>query len=108
MIDFEKVPEQTIPHLKGGEGYAKARIFDDGKVRIMKAVLEQGCSIGLHTHTDSSEVVYILSGKGVCLLGGEKETVEAGQVHYCPKGSSHSMANENVEPLVVLCVVPKQ
>jgi hypothetical protein len=25
MVDFSKIEEVTIPHMKGGEGYAKAR-----------------------------------------------------------------------------------
>jgi quercetin dioxygenase-like cupin family protein len=108
MIDFDKVPETTIPHLKGGEGYAKARIVDDGKVRLMQCVLDPGCSIGLHTHEDSCEVIYILEGQGSVTLNGVKEKVSAGMVHYCPKGSSHTMVNDTTKPLKVLCVVPKQ
>jgi quercetin dioxygenase-like cupin family protein len=108
MIDFSKIPEVTIPHLKGGEGYAKARMADDGKVRIMQAILDPGCSIGLHKHEDSSEIVYILEGSGTAYLDGVKETLHAGMVHYCPKGSSHTMINDSKEPLKVLCVVPKQ
>ena len=89
MIDFSKINEVTIPHLKGGEGYAKARIADDGNVRIMQATLDPGCSIGLHTHEDSAEIVYILEGEGTAYLNGVKEMLKAGMVHYCPKGSAH-------------------
>lgn len=108
MIDFSKIPEVTIPHLKGGEGYAKARIADDGNVRIMQAILDPGCSIGLHQHVDSSEIVYILEGSGTAYLDGVKESLVAGMVHYCPKGASHTMINDGSKPLKVLCVVPKQ
>jgi quercetin dioxygenase-like cupin family protein len=108
MVDFSKVEEVTIPHMKGGEGFAKARIVDDGKVKIMRSVLEKGCSIGLHTHTGSAEVIYVLSGEAISVMDGKEETVLAGQAVYCPEGHSHSMMNRKEEPLVCLCVVTKQ
>jgi quercetin dioxygenase-like cupin family protein len=108
MIDFENIVEVTISHMKGGKGYAKARIFDDGNVKIMRSILDPGCSIGYHAHVDSAEVCYILEGEASCVVDGKEETVGAGEVSYCPKGSSHSMENKTNKPLVVLCVVPKQ
>ena len=108
MVDFSKVEEVTIPHMKGGEGFAKARIVDDGKVKIMCSVLEKGSSIGLHTHIGSTEVIYILSGEAVSVMDGKEEIVLAGQAVYCPEGHSHSMMNKKDEPLVCFCVVTKQ
>lgn len=108
MIDFDKIEEVRIPHMKGGEGYAKARMADDGKVKIMRSILDPGCSIGPHKHEDSCEIVYILEGEGIAILDGKKEILRQGEVHYCPKGSTHSMANESQKPLVCLCIVPKQ
>jgi quercetin dioxygenase-like cupin family protein len=81
---------------------------DDGQVKIMRSVLEEGCSIGLHTHSDSSEVIYILEGEAISVLDGQEERVQAGEAVYCPKGHTHSMANAGKKPLVCLCVVPKQ
>jgi quercetin dioxygenase-like cupin family protein len=108
MIDFDRVPEVTIPHMKGGKGYAKAKMVDDGEVKILRATLDPGCSIGYHTHTDSSEICYILEGTAFCVLDGKEETLTAGQVHYCPKNSAHSMENKTDKPLIVLNVIPKQ
>jgi quercetin dioxygenase-like cupin family protein len=108
MLDFDSIDEVTIPHMKGGKGYAKARMKDDGQVKIMRSILDPGCSIGYHSHLDSSEICYILEGEADCVVDGKEETVKAGQVSYCPKGSSHSMENKTSKPLVVLCVVPKQ
>ena len=108
MIDFSLIPEITVPHMKGGEGYAKGRAFIDENVRIQKSILDPGCSIGNHVHEDNYEIVYILEGEATCLLDGKTEIVKAGQVHYCPKGHSHSMKNNGKAPLKCLCIVPKQ
>ena len=35
------------------------------------------------------------------------EYVEAGQCHFCPKGHSHSLINENEEPLEFYACVPE-
>jgi quercetin dioxygenase-like cupin family protein len=93
--------------MKGGVGEAKVRAVDDGQVRIMKSILAPGASIGLHCHSDSCEIVYILEGQATAYLNGAKEIVKAGQVHYCPKGSSHTMKNETDKPLVCLNIIPK-
>ena len=67
-----------------------------------------GASIGMHTHEDSCEVIYVLSGTASFVFNGEPETVEAGQAHYCPKGGTHTMKNNGDCDLVFLAVVPKQ
>jgi quercetin dioxygenase-like cupin family protein len=107
-MNFDSIPEVTIPHMKGGEGYAKVRLMDDGRVKMMKAILDPGCSIGLHTHEDSFETVYVLEGELVAYLNGAKEIVKAGQIHYCPKGSSHTMKNEGKIPAVSINIVGKE
>jgi quercetin dioxygenase-like cupin family protein len=108
MIDFKTIPEQTIPRMKGGEGYAKARAYEDERVKILRSTLEKGCSIGLHTHATGDEIVYVLSGEGASYLDGKEEILKAGMVHYCSQGHSHSMKNTGEAPLECLCVVHKQ
>ena len=63
-VEFGAIEETAIPGFKGGEGVTHARMFADGRNRIMRGRLEPGCSIGLHTHEGSSEIVYVLSGTG--------------------------------------------
>ena len=42
MLDFDKMNSETIKNFKGGDGEVIAKMFFDGKVRIMKAVLKPG------------------------------------------------------------------
>ena len=77
-VEFGAMEETAIPGFKGGEGVTHARMFADGCNRIMRGRLEPGCSIGLHTHEGSSEIVYVLSGTGKALYGGGEERLAPG------------------------------
>lgn len=108
MINFDEIKEMGINELNGGSGITKANMFMDTNIKIMKSVLEKGCSIGEHTHKTSSEIIYIISGTAKCTLDGKEELVHKGECHYCPKGSTHSIANATNEDLVMFDVVPEQ
>ena len=108
LIDFDAMEETVIPHMRGGEKEVAARMHVDGLNRIMRSRLIPGASIGLHTHTDSSEIIYFLSGTGRVLCDGAYETVSAGSCHYCPKGHAHSVINDSGEELTFFAVVPNQ
>ena len=108
MIDFSTIPQSDIEHFLGGEGVFSARIFNDGLNKILMGTLESGCSIGMHCHDTSSEIIYVLEGKGKMLLKDGEEILKAGDCHYCKKGESHSFTNPYSEPLVFFAVVPQQ
>ncbi len=108
LIDFSKMEEQVIPQFLGGEGTFRTRMRVDELGKIMRAALEPGASIGLHTHETSSEMIYILEGKGKVLYDGEYIPLAAGSCHYCPKGHSHSLINDSDALLTFFAVVPAQ
>ena len=106
LINFEQIPESIIPHMRGGEGQVAAHMFTDSCNKIMKGLLAPGCTIGLHTHDTSSEIICILSGTGKVLCDGEYEPLSAGAVHYCPRGHQHSLINDGTEDLEILAMIP--
>ena len=106
LIHFSEMPDTVLEHFNGGEGRLIAKMFNDGTNKILKGLLEPGSTVGLHTHTGTSETIFILSGTGKVLYDGEYEPLEAGSCHYCPEGSSHSFVNEGSEDLVFHAVVP--
>ena len=108
LIDFSKMEEQVIPQFLGGEGTFRTRMRVDELGKIMRAALEPGASIGLHTQETSSEMIYILEGKGKVLYDGEYIPLAAGSCHYCPKGHSHSLINDSDALLTFFAVVPVQ
>ena len=107
-IDFSQIPEQVVPHVKGGEKELHKRAFSDDKVTVMLDRLEPGASIGVHTHVDDCEVMYILSGTATYTTPDGEEIVPAGQSHYCPKGGIHGLKNNGPDDLIFFAVVPKQ
>ncbi len=104
-IDFNSIDTKVLPQFKGGEGNFNAKIFTDGAGKILYGTLVPGASIGYHAHTDDAEIIYILSGKGKCLFQDTEESLSAGDCHYCPKGTSHSLINNGVENLEFFAVV---
>ena len=97
IIRLEETPQSVLPAFKGGEKELRANMYFDGKNRMFKGVLIPGASIGLHTHEDSCETIFILSGKGSILeIEDGCETlkeVKPGDCLFCAKGHSHSLRN---------------
>ena len=114
IIDFESMDVTILPEFKGGKKEFAANMFFDGTNRIFKGRLIPGASIGMHTHDDSCEVIFVLEGKGTVVekeAGAEAETVKpvkAGDCLYCQLVTSHSLRNTEEEgDLVFYAVVPK-
>ena len=68
-----------LPAFKGGEKEFAANMFFDGTNRIFKGTLVPGASIGIHTHDDSCEVIFILEGTGTILEKRPDEELETTQ-----------------------------
>ena len=110
-IEFDKIGTSVLENFKGGEKELSADMFFDGTNRIFKGRLIPGASIGLHTHDDSCEVIFILSGTGTLTEISPAEngqdnsgstqdtdiqTVTAGDCLYCPKGHTHSLKKKKI------------
>lgn len=107
-IKFDEIKETELKEFYGGEGELIANMYVDDKNKILRGKLEAGSSIGLHKHAPSSEIIFILSGKGKAICNGEEERLSAGDCHYCPKGSEHCLVNDGEEDLLFYAVVPQQ
>ena len=79
IIDFDKIKETKLDNFKGGEKYIAAKMFVDNNNKIMFGYIIPGASIGLHTHTESSEIVYILKRKATIIYDNCEEIVTQGQ-----------------------------
>ena len=107
-ILFDTLSETVLEQFMGGEKEFRAHMHIDQNGKILRGRLVPGASIGMHTHDTSSEVIYYLSGCGKVICDGEEEVVKAGDCHYCPKGSAHTMINDGEDDLVFFAVVPLQ
>ena len=123
IIKFDEIEVSHLPEFKGGEKELAANMFFDGVNRMFKGCLVPGASIGVHTHDDSCEVIFIISGQGAIYecapdqmnsqpedISGLYKSVHAGDCLYCPKGHTHSLMNPASSDcdLVFYAVVPKQ
>lgn len=113
IIDFNGIDLSVMPNFKGGEKELAAKMFFDGTNRIFRGRLVPGATIGMHTHDDSCEVIFILEGSGTIAEGLAEDQrvlpVKAGDCLYCEKGQSHSLRNTaQAGDLVFYAVVAKQ
>ena len=104
IIKLDEIALSTIPAFKGGDTEFRTNMYFDGRNRLFKGCLIPGASIGVHTHEDSCETIFILSGKGTILeIENGVETlkeVNAGDCLFCDKGQTHSLRNTSDEDLV--------
>ena len=103
LIEFDKLEKEIVPHMRGGEKQVTLERFIDPMNKIIRGRLIPGATIGLHTHDDGCEIIYILSGKGRILYDDGCEPLEAGSCHFCPKGHTHSLINDSPEGGEDLC-----
>ena len=108
MLKFQKMPDTVLEHFKGGEGSTITKMFADDLNRIFIGRLQPDCSIGMHTHDTSSEVIYVLEGVGTTILDGVTEILQPGDCSYCKKGGTHTLMNKGEADLVFFAVVPQQ
>ena len=76
------------------------------KVNLFSIVtLQPGQSIGLHSHGQDAEAMYVLSGHPSILDEGQTYLLNPGDATYCTAGAQHSLFNDSSEPAQVLAVV---
>lgn len=116
ILKFDEIEVSHMPEFKGGKKELAANMFFDGTNRVFKGCLVPGATIGVHTHDDSCEVIFIISGSGTIYeavpaesgVQESSEAVQTGDCLYCPKGHTHSLMNTSDEDLVFYAVVAKQ
>jgi oxalate decarboxylase/phosphoglucose isomerase-like protein (cupin superfamily) len=67
-------------------------------------ILEPGKGHELHTHPESDEILFVLSGYGEQEIAGETNEVGPGEMMYIPEGVEHGTINRTWEPMQILAV----
>ena len=105
-------PVLEVEKLRGGNGILHATVLATPEechghvMQFRRIVLDPGCSIGYHTHTDDVEYYCILKGNGIFTgTDGEPVRVVEGDVCLIQKGGSHGLENDGDEPLEMLALV---
>lgn len=77
-----------------------------GRAKLFNVVtLEPGQSIGLHAHTQDSEVYFLLEGELAATDNGVETILKAGDAMFTADGGTHSAENRSGEAAKVVAVV---
>jgi mannose-6-phosphate isomerase-like protein (cupin superfamily) len=71
---------------------------------LAEETLPVGARVTPHRHREIEEIYYILSGRGVMTVGGERREVGPGDAIYVPRGNNHTLENTGTEPIRLLLV----
>ena len=90
------------------EGPFPAKILlskqDTSTASVKVGTLEKGRKIEIHSHAESDQIEYYLSGKAIMFIEGLGEKkIEKGSFTYIHKGVKHGIL-EVIEPLRILTV----
>ncbi len=108
IADLRTIPGRGYParrrtqNLVGGASPIQARSFCMGYVTLEP----RGGQVPWHNQ-QQEEVYFVVSGTGEMCIGGERQTLSAGQAAYIPSGEYHQITNLGNEPLtMVYCYGP--
>jgi mannose-6-phosphate isomerase-like protein (cupin superfamily) len=96
--------------LVGGEGACHWKMLFYGMHlghpwhTVEFVVIPPGASCGEHTHSDTEEIYYLLSGRATMYLDGTPLEVSAGDLITTPIGSRHAIANHADEDMQMFVV----
>lgn len=107
----EQMNTRIVEKVLGGEGelefldlFEKEEI--QGLARIFSIVtLEQGSSIGPHTHKGEAEIYFLLEGTAQTLYGGQWIDIKKGDGVFTPEGQEHAIRNPHKEKVRLLAVI---
>jgi len=107
IIDFKNITPNVVENMRNGEGSVKLVKYTDDVNTIVRITISKGSSIGWHIHEGDQEIIYVISGKGICIEDDKEYELVPGFANYCAKGKNHSIKNINDEDLELFAVITK-
>ena len=87
------------------ERMGKSTLFQSDQILVGLNAFEPGQEHRLHAHAGMDKVYHVLAGRGVFLLEGREEPMEAGTMLIAPEGVLHGIRNTGTERLLVLAIL---
>lgn len=87
------------------ERMGKSTLFQSDRILVGLNAFEPGQEHRLHAHAGMDKLYYVLAGRGVFLLEGREEPMEAGLLLIAPEGVLHGIRNTGSERLLVLAIL---
>ena len=107
LIDFNAIPENVIPNMRGGEKETRMRMHTDALCKVVQGRLIPGASIGYHVHEGETELFYFMEGCGRVQDDDQFVDVTAGDCMATFSGHGHSVENTGDTNLVLLAAIIK-
>ena len=67
IIDFKNLTPNVVEKMRNGEGSVKLVKYADDTNSVVRITISKGSSIGWHIHEGDQEIIYVISGKGICI-----------------------------------------
>jgi mannose-6-phosphate isomerase-like protein (cupin superfamily) len=83
----------------------KATLYQSDRILVGLNAFEPGQEHKLHAHAGMDKVYHVLAGRGLFLLEGREEPLEAGTMLIAPEGVPHGIRNTGEERLLVLAIL---
>ncbi|RNC80325.1 MAG: cupin domain-containing protein [Phycisphaera sp.] len=98
--------DETRLNIGGSQLVRKIRSDDtNGAFSVVEFVSKPGEGVGLHTHSDEDELVYLLEGEIEVTLGDTTMTATPGTCALLPKDIPHGYVNIGNSPSRLLAVL---
>lgn len=107
IIDFKTLTPNVVEKMRNGEGSVKLVKYADDVNFVVRITISKGSSIGWHIHENDQEIIYVISGKGICIEDDKEYELVPGYANYCAKGKNHSIKNIYDEDLELFAVITK-
>lgn len=103
MADNLKMDANFVKHPTQ-EGVFMKHFFckeDNDRLNNVEVNIVPGFQIAPHTHADSTEFFYVVSGQGEFLDDNEWQCIKKGDAFKAPQGMNHSLKNTGNEMLIL-------
>lgn len=77
---------------KSNKNFRKV-LFTGAKSQLVVMRLRPGEDIGLETHKDVEQTLFVVEGNGMALAGGKTDPMLTGDVLVVPPGTAHNVMN---------------
>jgi putative monooxygenase len=103
IVNINDVPVGKITGREVRDLINANTVGSEGITLRIVDVLPQATSFPGHIHTESEEVIFVLSGRGEIKIGEEVSPMKPGDAIWLPKGLKHLIRNVGKESMRLAC-----
>jgi quercetin dioxygenase-like cupin family protein len=104
MFDTSAGDWQSHPRFAGAALRPLITTAQNQGMTVSLVRLMPGCELPLHSHPNSTETFYILSGVAFCRVADQAREMRSGDMGYAPPGVAHQVHNLGSEPVEALSI----